>query len=55
MEEHVNRPGHPPDVTAPTATKETDVIPVPLVTMVMIVVRIRLKYLSIFHVSLFLK
>ena len=33
MEEHVKLSGHPPDVTAVTVTKETDVTPVPLVTM----------------------
>ena len=38
MEEHVKQQGHPPDVTAQTVTKETDVIPVLMVTMVMDVV-----------------
>ena len=38
MEAGVNLSGHPPDVTVPTVTKEIDVIPVLLVTMVKTVV-----------------
>ena len=29
MEEHANKPGHPPDVTALNVTKETDVTGAP--------------------------
>ena len=43
MEGHVSQPGHPPDVTVLIVTKETDVIPVLLVTMGIRVVSMRMQ------------